>query len=189
MMCNTAELSTPPIIFLSMPNWCSNFLTVSGPRRELMRFKKENAEKPEPSFTLGCEYEPETTELSLNKKVPLPTELINTAAPGKRNARLQKLYGASDWYAWQAANWGTKWDVTSNVEEINKNTLFYDFISAWSPPIQWLSKICPMYPKLHFHLHYEEPGNDFIGDTVGEGDEFNDECRPMTEAERNGETD
>lgn len=129
---------------------------------------EENATQDKLSFILGDDYLEEASPLSFNAKVPIPQELVKTTAPCATDARLQKLYGASNWYDWQVKNWGTKWDLSHDtyVEKVNANTLHYSFDSAWSPPCAWVEKVAAMYPKLHFLLHYEEPGMCFRGDFI-----------------------
>ena len=73
-----------------------------------------------------------------------------------------------DWYEWNIANWGTKWDIGSDNGEVhglnptivdNEATMSFD--SAWSPPIG-------LYERLHnlgfsVEATYFEPGMGFCG--------------------------
>jgi hypothetical protein len=73
------------------------------------------------------------------------------------------------WYNWNIRNWGTKWDVAVPAEDSYKNTyiegptpngenlvVYYNFETAWSPPVPALEKLSAQYPSLLFTLSYEE---------------------------------
>ena len=73
------------------------------------------------------------------------------------------------WYNWNIRNWGTKWDVavrdgdeypdtymegpTPNGENL---VVYYNFNTAWSPPVPALEKLSAQYPSLLLTLSYEE---------------------------------
>jgi len=72
------------------------------------------------------------------------------------------------WYMWCVENWGTKWDIGSDNNEVHglnptivDNEASMTFDSAWSPPIG-------LYEKLHelgfsVEATYFEPGMAFCG--------------------------
>lgn len=105
--------------------------------------------------------------------LPTPHALINTVAGSFGDEEVQKAlleqqarnvaeYGHPDWYSWNIANWGTKWDFAlENVERVNANTLTAAFDSAWSPPIEAYQKL----EELGFVVEakYYEPGMMFCG--------------------------
>ena len=68
-----------------MPNWVSNGLTIKGTKSELTEFAK--------ILEYTDTEENRTTELSFDTTVPLPESM------------------KEDWYNWQIANWGTKWNA------------------------------------------------------------------------------
>jgi hypothetical protein len=145
-----------------MPNWCYNRITL---RHE----------------------DPAMIERAANSKgllmefLPTPQALIDTVAGSfgdedKQNALLEQQarnveeYGHPDWYSWNLANWGTKWDVELEVlERPDANTLVAAFDSAWSPPIEAYQKL----EELGFEVdaEYYEPGMAFCGTyTTGLGE-------------------
>ena len=103
-------------------------------------------------------------------------ELIECAngTEEKRQA-LIKEYGADNWYDWCHANWGTKWDCSSEemgFDTDNESYITINFNSAWSPPINWLGRVIKMFPNLNFKLVFMETGNWFAGCAYSEDGEL-----------------
>lgn len=149
-----------------MPNWCSNNLEMVGPKNVI----EEIAE----------------SKLSLQKLFPCPAELLGATAPAEFNdkekaAENVKKYGYPDWYSWQIANWGTKWDIGPVDVEMCENEGEYSFIasfdSAWSPPVDAMKKLHEKYKDkgLKIRMEYFEPGCAFLGVCKTVGDKFVDE--------------
>jgi hypothetical protein len=78
-------------------------------------------------------------------------------------------FATNDWYNFNIREWGTKWDVA--VAEDNKypdtymegpvangenKVVYYNFNTAWSRPMEALTKLSAQYPTLLFTLSYEE---------------------------------
>lgn len=61
--------------------------------------------------------------------------------------------------------WSTKCEPVnvSSVKYHNDNTLIYEFLTAWSPPISWLLSISEKYANLDFFIKWEEPANRIKG--------------------------
>jgi hypothetical protein len=126
------------------------------------------------------------SDMSMKKIMPCPTELLNITSPVRaengetekqfkqRVEKHQKQYGATDWYNWQVANWGTKWDVDANLVSKSDTELTYTFDSAWSPPIQFFVTASPKFPNLKFVLEYDEPGMCFRGTATIENGDLDD---------------
>lgn len=150
-----------------MPNWCANDLTVIGPSRAVRALLAHVAD------TDG----EEPTSLSLSKIAPMPRELLEVEADSA--ATLATLLGRStaparDWNSWRAGHWGTKWDVTAEVnvgDGPQPGTLeaTFAFDSAWSPPTPAVDTLARQYPMCELVLTYDEPGNDFAGTEVWSG--------------------
>ena len=76
-----------------MPNWCNNFVEISGSKEQLDRVEK--------AFTEGrlCD-----------EFIPIPAELRDTTAPSREDeatrAALIEKYGSADWYDFCVNNWG-----------------------------------------------------------------------------------
>jgi hypothetical protein len=174
-----------------MPNWVTNQLTISGTPKEVENFIR-NAK------TIDDEQE---ILLSFNKFWPCPPELQDISHPvtiitnkeykdngpakgitKKMQNELIKKYGFDNWYDWQLANWGTKWDcdvtgewkIASIGAFIMNGTL--EFLTAWSPPSQAFIHISKRFPKLTFILKFVEPGMCFAGsETYQKGENIENE--------------
>lgn len=141
-----------------MPNWCSNVVTLEHTDPAMV----ERARK---AFN---------GEGLLQEFVPCPQDLLDTMAgsygdtekqallEAKEQANLEK-YGHKNWYDWQVANWGTKWDVSGDgypAQDI-EGGLMLTFDSAWAPPIGAYEKLLEMGFKVY--ATYYEPGMAFAG--------------------------
>jgi len=74
----------------------------------------------------------------------------------------KKKFGHSDWYGWQNANWGTKWNA---YEQCSIDEDVIEFQTAWSTPFSLLVNLSLMFPEVTFEVRYAD--EDF-GHNVGE---------------------
>ena len=81
------------------------------------------------------------------------------------------------WYDFNVANYGTKWD-DMEIDDVagDEEQLRVIFMSAWSPPSEFIENIYKKFPKLRFKLKYDEPGMGFFGITTAGDGEYNDNC-------------
>lgn len=134
-----------------MPNWCQNKLLVWG--SDLQTFRD----------WLG-----EDVELTLAKINPTPARLMLAQAPfngtEEESAALVEKYGYDNWYDWNVFNWGTKWDIEAEYDEMssNQHMMFFSFPSAWSPPTIAIKRLSQMF-SLNAQIVYFEEGNGFAG--------------------------
>jgi Ferredoxin-like domain in Api92-like protein len=146
-----------------MPNWCNNSITIKH-------------------------KDPAMIDRVMNSKdgllmefLPTPQELTDTvagflgedqrAAHEAQQASNIEKYGYKDWYDWNVANWGTKWDVSfDSIEREDANTVRGSFDSAWAPPVRAYETLCAM--GFAIEAYYNEPGMCFCGKWTGfyEGD-------------------
>ena len=159
-----------------MPNWCYDYLSVTGPKEELDEYVKKSLVDPR--------NDGERKVFAFRGLLPTPEELTRYTSPNRpehgeteedmkeRVERFKEEYGFEDWYAWNCGTWGTKWDVDSidyNRESEDHFTVSFD--SAWSPPIGYLENVSEMFPNLSFHMEFEEEGMGFAGEcTVQNGE-------------------
>lgn len=178
-----------------MPNWCSNELHIFGEPEEIKHFMEANKGLPAKYELKKWEIEhgytyPTEPRFCFNALVPTPQEVLSFGYDGhNKRAKIIEEQGEDaakgliDGYNWNIANWGTKWDIYSDnlsLENCGWEEGLTEFIlgfdTAWSPPIMWLATVAPIFPKLRFEMHYEEPGCFFAGDVTCEGDDFAEDC-------------
>jgi hypothetical protein len=146
-----------------MPNWCSNNIRVSGPAAAIDEFAEWL----------------DDGKAFLSKILPTPKELTEVQSPfngtKEESDALIEKYGHNNWYDWNIANWGTKWDVDADVQQ-NDGEIGLMFDSAWSHPQRAIALLAEKFDDLSFHHAYLEEGMGFVGYDDYEGglmvDEF-----------------
>lgn len=157
-----------------MPNWCECDLLVEGKPEELERFRQ---------FARGRDFE----VLSADRFLPYPEEfrvldaqhqaLEKKASAGEIPWDLVRRFKDgfnSGGYEWCLKHWGTKWGIChSRLVEDNtgSGSLFYQFETAWTPPLPVIRRMGELFPRLRFKLEYYEGGMGFRGTFVVEGGE------------------
>lgn len=134
-----------------MPNWCDNTITISGPRDKIRTL-----------MTLAT-----TKKGLLNAMVPQPDNIFLDNL-GQKERELCKSQGIPNWYDWNVANWGTKWDVDTDGLEFNDlgdgtAEIAGYFESAWAPPVTAYFEFLKQNPDCDIAAYYYEPGMDFAG--------------------------
>ena len=129
-----------------MPNWCKNFLRVTGPDEDLARFRQQAA-PAEPGQEAKTASPPEA--FSFQRLVPLPLAGRNTT-DGQGNSPQEA--------------WGCRGDVIdSEFEETRDGAALYQFATSWNPPMNFLRQVSVLWPTLVFLLDYDEPMVAFRG--------------------------
>lgn len=87
--------------------------------------------------------------------------------------RCLKKYGCTDWYNWNIANWGVKWDADVydinqgfyTEDKIEKVDIRINFTTAWCPPTLWFDHISRVLKDeaVYMELRYSESGMGFAG--------------------------
>jgi hypothetical protein len=133
-----------------MPNWIDNTLTVYGPAKEILRFKRR-ANGNDPLLTKKERAIKRPCVLEFNRFIPIPPEVLAKGDEGSAT------------YYWQIANWGVKWgaSLTGDPERAEcyytkrrPNIVTYWFNTPWDPPILFLRKVSKEWPQLTFMLDY-----------------------------------
>jgi hypothetical protein len=147
-----------------MPNWCNNSITINGSTETIK--------------TLWEEANQEGSGL-LDAMVPMPKELRETVKGTGDELQTETYDGHTNWYDWAVANWGTKWDVSTEGLEFTDNgdgtaSITGWFDSAWAPPIDAYSKFCDDMDGVYLEAYYEESGMCFVGywDSEGADDHY-----------------
>jgi hypothetical protein len=140
-----------------MPNWCSNHITIRGTNQQEIAGIAEAMR--EGNFCASI--------------IPTPEDLLRdgSSSHGGENAELydqirrenKAKHGYDNWYDFQVAKWGTKWDVDCQDVEVEDDGLAVStyFDSAWSPPMGIAEELTNR--GFQVTLHYYEPGMGFVG--------------------------
>ena len=104
----------------------------------------------------------------LNQENP---ELLNWMIPQP------KFENDSDWYDWNIANWGTKWDISDVYFEqpADEDEIEFSFCTAWGPPLEAFENWAINDGRVQFTLEYWEPGVGFVGDANWDGEYFSED--------------
>ncbi len=149
-----------------MPNWCNNGITLRH-KDPAMIDRVMNGKDG-----LLMEFLPTPQEL-LDTVAGFPGEDQRAAHEAQMKSNVEK-YGFKDWYDWNVANWGTKWDIGfDSIEREDANTVSGSFDSAWAPPVNAYEKLCAM--GFEIEAYYYEPGMCFCGKWTGNEDESDDD--------------
>jgi hypothetical protein len=105
-----------------MPNWCINNIEISGPAKEIARFKQtcirpDNENDGKPCF-------------DFNSIIPMPAILEGTIVPGEVDIEAFKQTGSPNWYDWANKNWGTKWNAAEFRAEPEGNPKHYSCVES-----------------------------------------------------------
>lgn len=180
-----------------MPNWCTNELEVTGSAEDLKSFTEaayetKHVDKQKNWAGVVVPAYVEEIALSFCKLRPMPVELTgigsgsivlpdgtfttsfrtlpdgtNEVVSAEEMAQLKEKFGATDWYEWTHANWGTKWDACesrrNDEPEEGETRASYVFDTAWCPPEAMIHFLAAKWPTLEFILTYYEEGCAFGG--------------------------
>jgi hypothetical protein len=142
-----------------MPNYCSNYLTLTHKDPAMIVRAKEALDRGE----FLQEFIPVPEELQIVAgSVGNPVEQAKLEADTQRNI---EKYGYGNWYDYCVNEWGTKWDVGGDGQEVDITedgtmlTTYFD--SAWAPPTNAYEKLQDM--GFGVEAMYYEPGMAFAG--------------------------
>lgn len=150
-----------------MPNWCSNNLSITGPKDKIKALW-DHAQKPEEEgggLLRGMRPEPDYNKVDV---MPTYPGIVGNNDPVEKS---------QSWWDWRVQNWGTKWEVSNEGLQYTENedgiaTISGWFESAWAPPVDAIAYFCDEQDDITARLAYYEPGMCFVGEwTSQEGDE------------------
>ncbi len=141
-----------------MPNWCNNGITLSHEDPAMI----ERAAKALQEGTFLNEFIPVPASLHIVAgRVGDDTDPKQIELEAAEKANLE-AHGYKTWYDFCVNEWGTKWDVQSDIVEIkNPNCLVAGFDSAWSPPVTAYEKLMDL--GFEVEAFYYEPSMAFVG--------------------------
>lgn len=163
-----------------MPNWCEHDITVSGPKADMGRFMDiiNGATGPEGVSLLSVFLpRPEALENTVSpERMPHRDEEIEQAQAEEaarmraansawetRRDELIEAHGSSNWYDWSIQTWGVKWPDRSRVVRCGPRSVTLSGQCPWGPPIEGISGISKMFPRLRFTIEWFEGGMQFAG--------------------------
>jgi hypothetical protein len=155
-----------------MPNWCYNYMTIKGTKRELAKFVNDITVA---DVKVEGDKSRVVVEYDLNQLVPLDpraSKEVKTTTPDG----VEKVFTAFstesdgfDGYLDAVATWGSKWGAC-NVEiddpTSKEKNLSMRYESAWSPCDGLICKISAMYPQLMFGVVSTEESSAFVAWSV-----------------------
>ena len=188
-----------------MPNWCFNYLTVEGPQSEITRLK---AQVGAPFTKKHENYNMETGKMETkeytysnpifafhniynHRQDNVSDEVYESQNDYSQPKEKLLAFEGNNWYDWNVRNWGTKWDVgvsdnekypDTSLDMEASDTLGYRFNTAWSPPIEAITKLSAQYPNLEMNLSFEEEQGwggevEFLNGNATEIESYENKCR------------
>ena len=153
-----------------MPNWCSNYIVISGDVDKISLLKNilEDVPKNKPD---DC--------------------IVFTTLIGKEPTISTEDYEKGGWFDSNVDWFGTKWDVSYNDSQFdfNNDHIIMMPMTAWSPPVRFVSNLCKMYGVTAV-MDYDESGCDFCGRaTIDINGEVDDEEYTFNEGKYHFEND
>ena len=138
-----------------MPNHITNCIVIRGEGKNLddLRLKV-------------IKFNPKSQSLyfDFNELIPQPANMFNGDL-GEAERKQCKQEGRPNWYDWNVANWGTKWNAYDYKEHHFKwsetgGVWAFEFLTAWCPP----EPIFQAIEKLGFKVGglWKDEGDDMI---------------------------
>ena len=131
-----------------MPNWCFNYLRVTGPAEDVTRFQNQaEGFSTWPTSPAG----PPPEVFNFQSLLPIPAEVLATENPTARQEA-------------QRQHWGCRGGAedAALVDEWEGGAI-YEFATAWTPPLAFLEHLSRQWPTLLWELDYEEALAGFQG--------------------------
>ena len=136
-----------------MPNWTSNILNVVGKPEDVDKFVAHMGD-----------------EMDFEKVIPSPENMFRDNLSSEDKERLA-AEGVPNWYDWQSANWGTKWNAChhegpveiQDYEGMNMKQATYRFETAWDTPREVITALWDKWPDLDFDGGYIHEGYEGCG--------------------------
>lgn len=170
-----------------MPNWCNNYVEITGNISELKKDILSIKDKQEHNFfssLVGNGYVifegyDHYKNIPLYQVIGKVNDYTGEWHENREDAEkeMNEQYD-KNWYDTNCENWGTKWDISTDeaINGIYDEEITLSFLSAWSPPINFCKLLSGKY-KVNVLISYSEGGCDFAGlATFENGVILDDEC-------------
>lgn len=159
-----------------MPNHITNRLTIVGTEEQVKqvreaikgegedRFIDFNKVAPIPKELEGTispmsiisqeEYDEQERKIANNEFTEMEKKWgLSRKLTKKLSDEYIAKFGADNWYTWQNANWGTKWNAYSQIE-VSDDCIEFD--TAWGTPYELLVRLSAMFPEVEFRVEYAD---------------------------------
>ena len=145
-----------------MPNWVFNTLEVSGSPETVKKLAEQLAQPYEYEYT---DYKNEHHKVTRSERLSFwniikPDDLV---AYNTSMGNIQEQFAKDNWYLWNIANWGTKWEPSEvnggdvSVDDVRGEATYgVSFDTAWSPPAQAITLLSEQYPDADIALIWKE---------------------------------
>ena len=169
-----------------MPNWVSNGLTIEGNPEQVIKLVEQMNKpfvdyiEANGDLAFGIKQRKYVNPIFSFRNIIGPTDLEAYKAQPKRSKldtddlnwwadTMELAKTDMSWYSFNTREWGTKWDVAVAEGDEHHDTymegptdngdnkvVYYNFETAWAPPVPAIEKLSAQYPNLLFTLSYEE---------------------------------
>jgi len=145
-----------------MPNWCENFVQITGDTKKLVEFH----------------------DFIVESEDYLYQTILNFITPVEDRVAHKLIDGDENWYSFNMDHFGVKWDTDGasvdlfeDIVEDGVSHLQMSFESPWGPPTNIFETLGNAFPEIRVKLFYIEEGMDFCGilDSFSEEDYHTDE--------------
>lgn len=174
-----------------MPNWCKNYLEISGSADELERFDRQfkrggiDVKSDHERLLKNHLYKFDTSKYLIckfyNYDDTILIKYIEEIKPLEKYSftafKMPPLEFFTDDHALFSLQdlWGTKWDLCdmfTNGFCDGEPDITYDYLTAWGPSDLVVKEMIKSYPELNFIFEYEEGGSAIAGKIIGENGEI-----------------
>lgn len=153
-----------------MPNWFYFTVNVNGKKEDVQAFV-ENVKGSE-------KFETEGREFDFNHFIPQPDNIFRENIGSDKKRELDAI-GVPNWYDWNNANWGTKWNAHCDfLDDSHDDSITYNLSTAWAFPSPVIQAMIDKYPNLQFLIEGEEESLEY-GVYVDSANEIWEEEEPM----------
>jgi len=169
-----------------MPNWCYNGLTIEGNPDQVEKLVEQMNKpfvdyiESNGDLAFGIKQRKYVNPIFSFRNIIAPTDLEAYKAQPKRSEldvndpnwwadTMKQAETDMSWYSFNNREWGTKWDVAvaedekypetymeGPVDNGDNKVVYYNFNTAWAPPLPAIEKLSAQYPNLLMTLSYEE---------------------------------
>jgi hypothetical protein len=156
-----------------MPNHITNIVTIKGEEKAIAKVMKLIKGDDEAQFIDFNRIAPIPKELqgtrspmkTISKEEYIEQERkikagetdeyfgISRCLTAEQRKEYMETFGADNWYDWQIANWGTKWNAYSQ-SLVNDNTIQFD--TAWGTPLAIMENMSKKFPDVTIEVRYAD---------------------------------